>query len=107
MDEANAPASRPSSNEEAPRCNPVARMVGLERAGELLGRGGQKVIADALGIDPRALRYKNAGDAAISDGDLRSAAGALEAAAARLIDHAHKLREEARCAPRGTQQVSL
>lgn len=71
-------------------------MTGLERAGELLGRGGQKVIAEALGIDPRALRYKNAGDSVISDGDLRSAASALEEVASKLIDHAHKLREEAR-----------
>jgi hypothetical protein len=97
-----------SANEEGRRKpNPVARMVGLERAGELLGRGGQKVIADALGIDPRALRYKNAGDATITDGDLRSAASALEEVAARLIDHAHKLREEALPRPAAAMPVTF
>ena len=85
-----------SPNEEGVRRpNPVVRALGLERAGELLGRGGQKVIAEALAIDPRALRYKTAGDTAISDGDLRSAASALEEAALRLTDHARKLRDEA------------
>lgn len=90
----------PSSNEEV-RCkpNPVVRALGLERACELLGRGGQKVIAEALAIDPRALRYKTAGDTAISGGDLCSAASALEEAAKRLTDHARKLRDEAMLAP--------
>lgn len=93
-----------SSNEEAPRKpNPVVRALGLERAGELLGRGGQKVIAEALAIDPRALRYKTSGDTTISDGDLRSAASALEEAAKRLTDHARKLRDEAM--PRGTAVI--
>lgn len=92
--------SNTSSNEEAPRKpNPVVRALGLERAGELLGRGGQKVIAEALVIDPRALRYKTAGDSTVTDGDLRSAASALEEAAKRLTDHARKLRDEALPAP--------
>lgn len=97
-------AITPSSNEEAARKpNPVVRALGLERASELLGRGGQKIIAETLEIDPRALRYKTAGDTAISDGDLRSAASALEEAAKRLTDHARKLRDEALPAPAAGQ----
>lgn len=71
----------------------VARMMGLETAAKLLG--GQGPLAGAIGIHARSLRAKLTGERGISRGDLLLAAGALDARAARLADHARKLREEA------------
>ena len=69
----------------------VRRMMGLTTAGEMLG---QKNLAEAMSIDQRTLRYKVTADRGVSDEDLTLAAAALEARAARLADHARKLRAE-------------
>ena len=69
----------------------IGRMMGLETAAGMLG--GQRHLADALGIEPRSLRSKLVADRGVSDADLRFAARALEDRAARLVDHARKLRE--------------
>jgi hypothetical protein len=69
-------------------------MMGLATAATLLG--GQDKVADALGIQPRSLRAKLNADRGVSDADLVLTAAALEKHAARIIDHAFKLREEAR-----------
>ena len=71
----------------------MARMMGLETAAELLG--GKVHLAAALDITTRSLAYKVDAGRGISNGDLRSAAFALEMRAARLAAHAAKLREEA------------
>lgn len=85
-----------SPSEEQPRKpSPVARAVGLERAAELLGKGGQREIADALGIEPRTLRYKTNEGRPISKFDLTQAADLCAARGAKLIELAGKLREEA------------
>jgi hypothetical protein len=65
------------------------RMMGLETASELLGHNA---LAEALSIDPRSLRYKIQAGRGVSDVDITLAAGALEASAARMADHARKLR---------------
>ncbi|HEX8382432.1 MAG TPA: hypothetical protein VF592_03555 [Sphingomonas sp.] len=67
----------------------------MERAAELLGRGGQREIATVLGIEPRALRYKTAGRSGIDDVDLTITADFLDTRAARMIELARKLRQEA------------
>lgn len=72
-------------------------MMGLATAASLLG--GQDKVADALGIQPRSLRAKLNADRGVSDADLVLTAAALEKHAARIIDHAFKLREEARPSP--------
>ncbi|WP_203310480.1 hypothetical protein [Sphingomonas beigongshangi] len=71
----------------------VVRMMGLTTAATMLG--GQVELAEAMGIQPRSLRAKFSADRGISNDDLTAAAAALEARAARLTDHARKLREEA------------
>jgi hypothetical protein len=72
----------------------VPRMVGLMQAGVLLGSA--KALADALGIRPRSLRKKTDSERGVSCEDLRAAADALDARAALMIDHAAKLRAEAK-----------
>jgi hypothetical protein len=67
----------------------------MERAAELLGRGGQREIATELGIEPRTLRYKTAGRSSIDGVDLTVAADLLDARAAQMTEHARKLRQEA------------
>ena len=85
-----------SSTEEQPRKpSAIARMVGLERAAELLGKGGQGEVADALGISNRALRYKTDGRSGVGNGDLTMTAALLDRRARQLNEHARKLREEA------------
>lgn len=79
-------------------------MMGLATAATLLG--GQDKVADALGIQPRSLRAKLNADRGVSDADLVLTAAALEKHAAHIIDHAFKLREEARPAPT-SEQVAL
>ena len=71
----------------------VVRMMGLTTAATMLG--GQVELAEAMGIQPRSLRAKFSADRGISADDLRSAADALDARAARLTQHAQKLRDEA------------
>jgi hypothetical protein len=70
----------------------VPRMVGLMRAGALLGSA--KALAEALSIQPRSLRAKTESERGISCADLRAAADALDARAALMIEHAAKLRAE-------------
>lgn len=70
----------------------IARVVGLDTAAKMLG--GQVHLADALDITTRALAYKLNAERGISNGDLMSAAMALEHRAARLVGHAIKLRAE-------------
>jgi len=70
----------------------VPRMVGLMRAGVLLGSA--KALAEALGIQPRSLRAKTDSDRGVSCEDLIAAADALDARAALMIEHAAKLRAE-------------
>ena len=71
----------------------VARMLGLETAANMLG--GQVELADALGIKARSLRSKFTAERGVSNADLHAAADALDARAARVADHARKLRDEA------------
>lgn len=70
----------------------VPRMMGFVTAAALLG--GIKNLADHLGISERGVAHKIAGDRGISDDDLRGAAEALNARAAKLAGHAAKLRAE-------------
>lgn len=90
-----SPAPCSSFEEQRRKPCPVSRMVGMERAAELLGRGGQREIATVLGIEPRALRYKTAGRSGIDDVDLTITADFLDTRAARMIELARKLRQEA------------
>lgn len=69
----------------------VTRMMGLDTAAAMMG--GQRPLADAIGIGPRALRAKLAAERGVSNADLLLAAGALEKRAARLAEHGRKLRE--------------
>lgn len=68
----------------------ASRMMGLQTATDLLGV--QQVTADALGIDKRSLRAKLNAERGVGDADLRVIATALDDRAARLIEHAAKLR---------------
>lgn len=70
----------------------VIRMTGLATAAEMLG---QEQLAEGLGIKDRSLRTKITATRGVSDQDLIAAAIALEAAAARMLEHAGKLRTEA------------
>jgi hypothetical protein len=67
----------------------VVRMMGLETAAELLGKGR---LADELCITVRALNYKMNADRGVSDADIAAAALALEDRAEKLLAHARKLR---------------
>lgn len=71
----------------------VPRMVGLMRAGVLLGSA--KALAEALGIQPRSLRAKTDSDRGVSREDLIAAADALDTRASLMVEHAVKLRAEA------------
>ena len=82
----------------------MVRMMGLTTAAAMLG--GQDKLADALAIQPRSLRAKLAAERGVSGSDLIATAEALEERARRIIDHAHKLREEARpAAPQGSEPL--
>jgi hypothetical protein len=70
----------------------VVRMTGLATAADMLG---QEQLAEALGIKDRSLRTKITATRGVSDQDLIAAALALEAGAARMLEHARKLRTEA------------
>ena len=71
----------------------MGRMMGLETAATLMG--GKIQLAEELAIQPRTLRAKLSADRGVSNVDLLLAASALEARAAKMIDHANKLRSEA------------
>lgn len=71
----------------------MGRMMGLETAATLMG--GKVQLAEELAIQPRTLRAKLSADRGVSNVDLMLAAGALEARAAKMIEHANKLRIEA------------
>lgn len=71
----------------------MPRMAALMKAGALLGSA--KALADAMGIEARSLRKKTGAERGVSNGDLRSAAAALDERAAALTQHAQKLRDEA------------
>lgn len=70
----------------------VIRMTGLATAADMLG---QEQLAEALGIKDRSLRTKITATRGVSDQDLIAAAIALEGTAARMLEHACKLRTEA------------
>ena len=83
----------------------VVRMMGLTTAAVMLG--GQDKLADALGIQPRSLRAKLAGERGVSNADLLAVADAIDTRIGRLADHARKLREEAAAAtPENHQAVA-
>ena len=71
----------------------MGRMMGLETAATLMG--GKVQLAEELAIQPRTLRAKLSADRGVSNVDLMLAASALEARAAKMIEHAKKLRIEA------------
>lgn len=71
----------------------MQRMMGLTTAASMLG--GQDMLAEALGIQPRSLRAKLNAERGVSNYDLLSAADALDVRAKRISDHAKKLRSEA------------
>lgn len=66
-------------------------MVGLETAAGMLG--GQQALTDALCLaSTRSLRAKLNAERGVSAFDLEMTAAALDARAAKIIDHARKLR---------------
>ena len=67
----------------------VVRMMGLDTAAGLFGKGQ---LADELCITVRALNYKINGERGACDADIIAAARALEERAERLLTHAQKLR---------------
>ncbi len=67
----------------------MARMMGLETAAKLLGKSA---LADALDIGVRALNFKTNGERGICAADVVATVSALEDHAARIVDHARKLR---------------
>lgn len=71
----------------------MGRMMGLETAATLMG--GKVQLAEELAIQPRTLRAKLSANRGVSNLDLMLAADALEVRAAKMIDHARKLRLEA------------
>jgi hypothetical protein len=70
----------------------MPRMAALMKAGALLGSA--QALADALGIQPRSLRAKTGAERGVSCDDLRAAADALDARAARMVEHAARMRAE-------------
>lgn len=71
----------------------MPRMAMLMKAGALLGSA--KALAEAMGIGERGLRAKTGAERGVSNGDLLSAAAALDERASALTQHAQKLRDEA------------
>ncbi len=88
-----APSNRTAKTERRGLPLSVNRMVGLTTAAAMLG--GQQHLAAALAIDPRSLRAKLTAERGVSDDDMLAAARALDARAARISEHAAKLRAEA------------
>jgi len=68
----------------------ISRMMGLQTAYEILG--GKKALADALGVGVRSLNHKLNADRGVSNLDLFVAAKTLETRAAKMMQHAAKLR---------------
>ena len=68
----------------------ISRMMGLQTAYEILG--GKKAMADALGVGVRSLNHKLNADRGVSNLDLFVAAKTLETRAAKMMQHAAKLR---------------
>jgi hypothetical protein len=65
------------------------RITGMQTASDMLG--GQRYLAERLGIGTRGLRAKLSVDRGISYCDLTLAAKGLRERAARLVAHADKL----------------
>ena len=86
-----APSDRACSTNREQVAYPIAvvRMMGLDTAAQLFGKGG---LADELCITVRALNYKINGERGACDADIIAAARALEERAERLLAHAQKLR---------------
>ena len=68
----------------------ISRMMGLQTAYEILG--GKKALADALGVGVRSLNHKLNADRGVSNLDLFVTARTLETRAAKMMQHAVKLR---------------
>jgi len=68
----------------------ISRMMGLQTAYEILG--GKKALADALGVCVRSLNHKLNADRGVSNLDLFVTAKTLETRAAKMLQHAAKLR---------------
>ena len=68
----------------------MARMMGLQTAYEILG--SKKALADALGVGVRSLNHKLNADRGVSNLDLFVTARTLETRAAKMLQHAAKLR---------------
>jgi hypothetical protein len=68
----------------------ISRMMGLQTAYEILG--GKKALADALGVGVRSLNHKLNADRGVSNLDLFVTARTLETRAAKMMQHAAKLR---------------
>ncbi len=68
----------------------ISRMMGLQTAYEILG--GKKALADALGVCVRSLNHKLNADRGVSNLDLFVTARTLETRAAKMMQHAAKLR---------------
>lgn len=83
------PTTCSSKREQVPFPIEVARMMGLDTAAELFGKGR---LADELCITVRNLNYKIGGERGACDADIVAAARGLEDKAERLLAHAQKLR---------------
>ena len=83
----------------------MVRMMGLETAVTMLA--GQERLASAMGITPRALKYKLNAERGISDDDLAATAAALDARADHLKRHARKLRDQIAAAPADARQIDI
>jgi hypothetical protein len=84
---------RNCSQKREQRGFPIAmpRMMGLATAAEILG--SKRELAESLGIGRRSVNLKLSAERGISDCDIIFAAKALEAHAARILEHARKLRD--------------
>ena len=67
----------------------IMRIAGLRVAGELMGR---EALCDAMGVAGRTFRAWLGAERGIGDRTLADAAAALERRAAKLTEHAAKLR---------------
>lgn len=72
----------------------MPRIAALIKAGKLLGSA--TALAEVLGIQPRSLRAKTDAERGVSCEELEAVATALDARAAAMIEHAAKLRTEAK-----------